>query len=151
MRTMHSKCQCLWGFFVSPEVTNKKTISKLVWLFIIWQLATTALIFMHGYHCKPEDLIILFPLMNHQFLQALCVAATKWYTDLAILNSSTSVSFLNLGKGFLSLTLLPKAFLFLPPRHMSSLLLSLQVLKGFWHSAIPPTKHPEARHFKGPA
>lgn len=83
MCTMHSKCQCLWGFFVSSQITDKKTISQLVWLFIIRQLATTALIFMHGYHCKTQDLIILFSLMNHQFLQALCVAATKWYTDLS--------------------------------------------------------------------
>lgn len=83
MCTMYSKCQCLWGFFVSSQITDKKTISQLVWLFIIRQLATTALILMHGYHYKTQDLIILFSLMNHQFLQALCVAATKWYTDLS--------------------------------------------------------------------
>lgn len=83
MCTMYSKCQCLWGFFVRSQITDKKTISQLVWLFIIRQLATTALILMHGYHCKTQDLIILFSLMSHQFLQALCVAATKWYTDLS--------------------------------------------------------------------
>ena len=80
---MHSKCQCVWGFFVSPQVTNKKTISQLVWTFIIWQLVTAVPIFMHGYHCKPRNLIILFSLMNHQLLQVLCIVASKWYTDLS--------------------------------------------------------------------
>lgn len=42
MCTMHSKCQCVLGFFVSPQVANKKTISQFVWPFIIWQL---------GYYC----------------------------------------------------------------------------------------------------
>lgn len=111
--------------FLSVLNYDKKTISQLVWLFIIRQLATTALILMHGYHYKTQDLIILFSLMNHQFLPFLCVAATIDTRILAIwilqLLSPSSIR-----KGFLFSTLpLPKHFSFSPPRHMSSLLLSL--------------------------
>ena len=151
MCIMHSKCQCVWGFFVSPQVTNKKAISQLVWTFIIWQLVTAVPIFMHGYHCKPRNLIILFSLMNHQFLQVLCIAASKWYTDLSCCEFSQLPSPSSIWKkpSFLP-PCSPKHFSF---SHPDTCLHFFWVSK-FWKAsdtAVPPTKHPEAWRFKGPA
>lgn len=136
------------GLLVSPLVTNKKTISQLVWPFIIWQLdyfctnfnawvsmeklvLENCLSWWLTNPCKPCGLV---PLSNTQIFHIL-----EHLNFCLLSHFGKSPPFSHL------------ALIFLLPRHMASPFLSLQSGKVLIFSAVTPAKHLEAWHFKRPA